>query len=121
MSHLRDLVEAYTTVWNERDVERFSTMVADGCIRHDPGSTRAIPLAENVARFVGTHEQLPGVRITNAAMFEHGDDTITVCYTFAHAAGELAGIEVFRFENDRIVEVWNVPPGDGPWPAAARR
>ena len=120
MSHLRDLVERYTTIWNEKDVAALTTMVLDGCIRHDPGATVRISHAENVARFKGAHEQFPGLQLTNAWMWEQGADTITVAYQMKAGESELAGIEVFRFADDRIVEVWNAPAGPGLWKSSFR-
>lgn len=115
MTTLRDLVDRYTTAWTNADEELFLSMVADGCVRHDPGTVHTISHAENAARFRHTHEQFPGLTFANAWMFEHGDDTITVCYAMTSGATTLAGIEVFRFAGGRIVEVWNAPPGTGAW------
>jgi SnoaL-like domain len=113
--NLRELVESYTDVWSTADVERFRTLVLDGCVRHDPGSTVAISLADNSARFLGTHAQFPGLRFKNTWMWEHGADTITVAYSMSSGATTLSGLEVFRFANGVIVEVWNVAPTPGFW------
>ena len=115
MTTLRELVDRYTEVWNDRDEAGFTSMVLDGCVRHDPGRSTAISLEENVARFVAARDQLPNYRLTNDRMWEHGDDTITVCYEMAYDGGVVAGIEVFRFADGRIVEVWNAPVGQGGW------
>ena len=115
MTTLRDLVDRYTDAWNERDEAVFRSMVLDGCVRHDPGRTVTISAEENVARFVAAREQLPGYRFSNDRMWEHGDDTITLCYQVDYDGGQLAGIEVFRFAHGRIVEVWNAPAGQGGW------
>ncbi len=115
MSHLSELIERYTVAWNERDVATFTSMVTDGCIRHDPGRTTTVSLRENEQRFLAAHEAMPGLHLTNAEMWEHGDDIITVCYAATHAGGSIAGIEVFRFDGDRVAEVWNAPPGEGTW------
>ncbi len=115
MTNIRAFIERYTEVWNRRDEAAFRTMVADGCLRHDPGASVAVSLEENVARFHGAHERFPGLRLVNVRMWEHGDDAITVCYELHHDGGSLAGLEVFRIAGDRIVEVWNTPPGDGTW------
>ncbi len=115
MDDLRELIERYTTIWNTKDLAGFRTMVADGCIRRDPGKTIEISLAENEGRFLRAHEQLPGLRLANAWMWEHGADTITVAFSMTSGSTELAGIEVFRFAGGKIVEVWNAPAGAGGW------
>ena len=112
---LRALIEQYTTYWNAADVEGFRSMIVDGCIRHDPGSTVEISLEENERRLVDTHARFPGLRLTNSRMWESGSDTITVAYSFAVGETVQASLEVFRFEGGRIVEVWNVSPDDGDW------
>jgi predicted SnoaL-like aldol condensation-catalyzing enzyme len=112
---LRDLIERYTDAYMRNDEAAFMAMVVDGCIRHDPGSTVAVPIDENVARFRAFQAQLPGARFTNAHMWEHGDDTITVAYTIDAGDMVVSGIEVFRFADGRIVEVWNTPVSPGGW------
>ena len=114
MTTLRDLIDRYTEAYHQRDETTFRSMVADGCLRHDPGSTVAVPIEDNVARFRAFHAQFPGARFTNARTWEHGD-AITVCYTIEAGDTVLSGIEVFRFDGGRIVEVWNTPPGKGAW------
>lgn len=114
MATLTELMDRYADVYARRDEAAFRAMVADGCIRHDPGSTRAVPIEENVARFRAFHEQFPNARFTNAAMFEHGD-AITACYTFVDGDTVASGIEVFRFADGRIVEVWNSVTAPGAW------
>ena len=115
MATTSELVARYTDAWDAKDEATFRAMVADGCIRHDPGSTTTISLDDNVARFRATHERFPGLRFTSAAMWEHGDDTITVCFSMTSGDTELSAIEVFRFADGRIVEVWNAPAGTGRW------
>jgi predicted ester cyclase len=111
----RALIQQYTAFWNAADVDGFRSMVVDGCIRHDPGSTVAISLDENERRLLEAHAAFPGLQLRNAWMWEHQSDTITVAYTVAFGSTVRASIEVFRFEGDRIAEVWNVAPNDGDW------
>ncbi len=123
MTSLRRLVERYTDAWNDCDETVFTAMVAEVCIRHDPGRTIEITRTENLARFRAAAEQFPGFRLSNAWMWEHGDEVITVAYEFTygadetagHTAGHAASIEVFRFHDDQIVEVWNAPTAPGGW------
>lgn len=120
MTSQRVLVERYTDAWNRRDETMFASMVADLCIRHDPGRTIEITRHENLIRFRAAVDQFPGFRLTNAHIWEHGTDAVTVAYEFTYnpadgSVGQGAGIEVFRFENDQIVEVWNAPTAPGGW------
>jgi predicted SnoaL-like aldol condensation-catalyzing enzyme len=115
MTTLRDLIDRYTDAYHEGDEATFLSMVADGCVRHDPGSTVAISHADNLARFRDFRAHFPGARFTNAHVWQHGDDTITVCYTVDAGETVLSGMEVFRFAEGRIVEVWNAPAGAGRW------
>lgn len=115
MTTLADLMDCYADVYHRRDEAAFRAMVADGCIRHDPGSTKVVSIEDNVARFHAFHAQFPNARFTNAAMFEQGD-AITACYSIDMGDGTVvSGIEVFRFVDGRIVEVWNAPVGPGAW------
>lgn len=117
MTTLAELVDRYTEAYHRRDEATFRAMVADGCVRHDPGASVAVPIEDNVARFRAFHERFPGARFTNAAVFAHGPDgdsgAVTVCYTIAAADTVVSGIEVFRFAGGVIVEVWNAPVGQG--------
>ncbi len=115
--NLRDLVQTYTDVWNTADVDRFRLLVRDVCVRHDPGSTVTISLADNERRFRETHQRYPGLRFTNTWMWEHGDDTIAVAYSMTSGPDTFSSLEVFRFAEGRIVEVWNVAPANGQWMA----
>ena len=115
--NLRDLVQTYTDVWNTADVDRFRLLVRDGCVRHDPGSTVVIFLPDNERRFRETHKGFPGLRFTNTWMWEHGDDTITVAYSMTSGLDAFSSLEVFRFAEGQIVEVWNVAPANGQWMA----
>ncbi len=116
MTSPRELVERYTVAWNSRDEELFASMVGDVSVRHDPGRTVSITRAENLARFRGAAEQFPGFQLINGQMWEHGDNAITVAYEFTYdGGGHAASIEIFRFENDQIVEVWNTPTAPGGW------
>lgn len=114
MATLTDLMDRYIDVYHERDEAGFRAMVADGCIRHDPGSTKVVPIGDNVARFWAFHEQFPNARFTNAVVFEQGD-VVTVGFTIEQGDTVLSGIEIFRFADGRIVEVWNAPAGPGAW------
>lgn len=112
---LRSLIEQYTNYWNDADVDGFRSMIVDGCVRHDPGSTVEVSLADNERRLLDTHARFPGLRLTNSWMWESGSDTITVAYAFAVGDTVRSSLEVFRFEDGRIAEVWNVSPDDGAW------
>lgn len=111
----RSLIERYTSHWNAVDVAGFRSMIVDGCIRHDPGSTVPVSLDENERRFLAAHAAFPGLQLTNAWMWEDDADCITVAYTMTVGATVRAGLEVFRFAGDQIAEVWNVAPNDGDW------
>ena len=109
----RALIEQYTSYWNAVDVAGFRSMIVDGCIRHDPGSTARISLDENEHRFLAAHAAFPGLHLSNAWMWDGEGDCITVAYTMTVGPTVRAGIEVFRFAADQIAEVWNVAPERG--------
>jgi hypothetical protein len=111
----RALIQQYTEYWNAADVPGFRSMVIDGCIRHDPGSTVAISLDQNERRMLEAHAAFPGLRLRNSWMWEHPPDAITVAYTVSFDQTVRSALEVFRFEGERIAEVWNVAPNDGDW------
>jgi predicted SnoaL-like aldol condensation-catalyzing enzyme len=114
MTTLTELMDRYVDVYHQRDEAGFRAIVADGCIRHDPGSTRVVPIEDNVARFWAFHEQFPNARFTNAVVFEQAD-VVTVGYTIEQGDTVASGIEIFRFVDGVVVEVWNAPVGPGAW------
>jgi len=111
----RGLIEQYTSYWNDGDVAGFRSMIVDGCVRHDPGSTVPVSLDDNERRFRAAHATYTGLQLRNTWMWEHETDCITVAYTMTVGVTVLAGLEVFRFADGLIAEVWNVAPNEGDW------
>lgn len=117
----RGVIERRTEVWNLGRLEWIADLVADPCLRHDPGRVQTVTAAENEQRVRAGRERFPGIAFENAVLAAAGE-YVTSCFTMhwndPDAPGgrqERAGIEVFRVVDGRIAETWNVEPGEGPW------
>jgi len=88
--------------------------------RHDPPKPSfTSTLAENQARMTTTHQQLGGLKLVNRDVIAQGE-LACVRYELSGRTGDrdvvMSGIEIFRVVGGEIVEVWNAPSADGPWP-----
>lgn len=118
----RTVIERWTEIWNSGAVEHVAELVADPCIRHSPGHVVAMSLNENIERIrASRRDRWPGVRFENEVLVADGE-YVTSCYTMrwddsssSDAGGEMAGIEVFRVIDGRIVETWTTSPDPGVW------
>jgi predicted SnoaL-like aldol condensation-catalyzing enzyme len=115
------VIERWTEVWNEGRLEWIPHLVADPCLRHHPGSVEKFTVVDNVERVRAGRKQFPGVAFENVVLTadaEYVTSVYTMRWNHPDADGgrrEAAGIEVFRVEDGRITETWNVEPGPGPW------
>lgn len=113
----RELIELYwTEVWNNRQVELIRELCADPIIRHDPGSTTALSLEDQIARVRQQSEAAE-------PYFEHevllADDTyVTSVWNMHTRKGErieLCGIEVFKAVDGKFTDCWNSSYVAGRW------
>jgi len=113
----RELIELYwTEVWNNRQTELIRELCADPIIRHDPGSTTALSLEDQIARVRQQSEAAE-------PYFEHevllADDTyVTSVWNMHTRKGErieLCGIEVFKAVDGKFTDCWNSSYVAGRW------
>lgn len=113
----RELIELYwTEVWNNRNAEMIRELCADPIVRHDPNSTTALSLDDQVARVLQQSE-------TAEPFFEHevlcADDTFVTSVWNMHTRKgkkvELCGIEVFKAVDGKFTDCWNSSYVAGRW------
>lgn len=116
------VVERWTNeVWNAGRMEFVPELVAEGCLRHDPGKPpRKISVAENLERIASFRKQVPDLHFTNDDLVADGD-RVVARFTMTGSDPEkderfaFSGIEIFRVRGGRIVETWSSETASGPW------
>lgn len=113
----RELITLYwDEVWNNRRTELIRELCADPIIRHDPGSTTALSIEDQIARVRQQSEALE-------PYFEHevllADEThVTSVWNMHTRKGErieLCGIEVFKAVDGKFTDCWNSSYTPGRW------
>lgn len=113
----KELIELYwTEVWNNRNAELIGELCADPIVRHDPGSTTALSIEDQIARVRQQSEKAE-------PFFEHevlhADDTyVTSVWNMHTRKGErieLCGIEVFKAVDGKFTDCWNSSYVAGRW------
>ncbi len=113
----RELIELYwTEVWNNRNADLIRELCSDPIIRHDPNSTTALSLEDQIARVKQQSEAAE-------PYFEHevllADDTyVTSVWNMHTRKGdrvELCGIEVFKAVDGKFTDCWNSSYVAGRW------
>ena len=108
-------------VWNAGELDVAHELVADGCIRHDPGKPpREISLAENLERIGALRQQVPDLNFRNDDLVADGDRvvarfTMTGTDPESHERFAFSGIEIFRLADGKIAETWSSETAAGPW------
>ncbi len=113
----RELIELYwTEVWNNRNAELIRELCADPIVRHDPNSTTALSLEDQIARVRQQSEAAE-------PYFEHevlvaDDHYVTSVWNMHTRKGdrvELCGIEVFKAVDGKFTDCWNSSYVAGRW------
>lgn len=102
-------------VWNKGRFDLIPELCADQIVRHDANTVTVLDLDEQIARIRHNFEEL---RPTFEPVVLAGDDqfiTLVWNVTGRDPHWKWCGIEIFRVENGKIVEVWNSPYVDGRW------
>ena len=121
MSDPRTVIERWTEVWNDGRLEWIPDLVADPCLRHQPGSAEKCTVVDNVERVRAGRKQFPGVTFENVVLTVDGEyvtSVFTMQWIDADADDgrrETAGIEVFRVVGGLITETWTAELAPGPW------
>lgn len=106
-------------LYNERRLELIPELIADPEIRHAPGETRVMSLAENTERLEKMFAACPRLRFEPAVVIADGE-LVSVAWngwsTMTDGRSyEFAAVELFRVRDGKIVEIWNAKEAKGLW------
>ncbi|MEO5900276.1 MAG: ester cyclase [Ilumatobacteraceae bacterium] len=114
------VVRRYLAVlYNDRRLDLIPELLADPEIRHAPGETRSVSLAENTERLEKMLAACPVLRFEPSVVVVNGD-LVSVAWNgwsqqLDGRAYEFAAIEMFRVRDGKIVEIWNAKEAKGLW------
>lgn len=115
-----EVVQTYLDVlYNQRRLDLIPALIADETWRHAPGEVRMLTIDESIERLTGLLDLCPVLRFETSVMVAEGD-LVTVAWNgwSTQTSGksyEMAGIEIFRVVEGRIVEIWNSREARGLW------
>lgn len=119
----REVVQRYLDVlYNERRLDLIPDLISDPTWRHKAGEVTSLTMAETIGRLEATLELCPELHFDSVVL--HDDGTmVTVNWngTSTQRDGksyEYCGIEVFRVDGGKIVEIWNSRETGGHWQPA---
>jgi predicted SnoaL-like aldol condensation-catalyzing enzyme len=106
-------------MYNERRLDLAPELIADPEIRHAPGETRVVGLAENIERLEKMFELCPVLRFEPELVITQ-DDLVSVAWNgwSTQTDGrsyEFAAVEIFRVVDGKITEIWNSKEAKGRW------
>ena len=116
----REVVSTYLDVlYNQRRLDLIPALIADPTWRHAPGEIKQLSLAESLERLEKTLDLCPVLRFDSSVVV-CDDDKVAVAWNGFSTqrdgkSYELAGIEIFRVADGRIVEIWNSREARGLW------
>jgi predicted SnoaL-like aldol condensation-catalyzing enzyme len=114
------VVRRYLSVlYNERRLDLIPELIADPEIRHAPGQTVVMSLADNTARLERMLAECPVLRFDPMAVVAQGE-LVSVAWNGYSTQNsgksyEFAAIEMFRVVGGKIVEIWNAREARGLW------
>jgi predicted SnoaL-like aldol condensation-catalyzing enzyme len=117
-----DVVRRYLAeLYNERRLDLAPELIADPEIRHAPGETKVMTLAENTERLAKMFAACPELRFEPAVVIAQ-DDLVSVAWNgwstqLDGRSYEFAAVELFRVRDGKIVEIWNAKEAKGHWSA----
>lgn len=106
-------------LYNERRLDLVPELIADPEIRHAPGETKVLTLAENTRRLEEMLAACPVLRFEPAVVITEGE-LVSVAWNGSSTqtdgrSYEFAAIELFRVRDGKIVEIWNAREARGHW------
>ncbi|EKF25207.1 snoaL-like polyketide cyclase family protein [Mycolicibacterium hassiacum DSM 44199] len=118
----REVVELYNLVaWNQKDFALAEELLGETVIRHEVGRADTLTRAQAVQRLVDMWAIAERLRF-DLKLVIAGDDGEHVAIVYESPIRlkdgtdtSVAGMEIFRVVDGRIVEVWNCGYGQGVW------
>ncbi|MPY94846.1 MAG: hypothetical protein GEV08_17820 [Acidimicrobiia bacterium] len=116
-----DVVRRYLAVlYNERRLDLVPELIAPDEVRHAPGDTNVLSLAENTERLEKMLAACPVLRFEPVVVITQGD-LVSVAWNGWSTQTDgrsyvFAGVELFRVRDGKIVEIWNSKEAKGHWP-----
>jgi ketosteroid isomerase-like protein len=106
-------------LYNERRLDLIPELLGDPQIRHAPGDTVVLSLAQNTERLEKMLAACPVLRFDPAVVVAQGD-LVSVAWngwsTQTNGKSyEFAAVELFRVRDGKIVEIWNSREARGHW------
>ncbi len=115
-----DVVRRYLgELYNERRLDLIPELIADPEIRHAPGETKVLNLAENTKRLEQMFAACPVLRFEPTVVIAQGD-LVSVAWNGWSTQNDgrsysFAAIELFRVRDGKIAEIWNAKEAKGLW------
>ena len=118
--HKRLVLRFYEEVWNRGNVDVALEVFAEDYVRHDLRPTKAIPGGEGQRKIAADFRRaFPDLRMSVDLILAEGDLVAARWTTTGTHTGRWAdvpptgrtmtfsGVNVFRFEDGKVVELWN--------------
>ena len=117
-----EVVNTYLDVlYNQRRLDLIPDLIADATWRHKPGEVKQLTLAESIERRTQLLALCPVLRFETSVRVVEGP-MVTVAWNgwSTQTTGKsytMSGIEIFRVQDGKIVEIWNSREAAGLWQA----
>lgn len=115
-----EVVNTYLDVlYNQRRLDLIPELIADATWRHAPGAVTQLSLSESIERLGKLLELCPVLRFETSVRVVEGP-MVTVAWNgwSTQTTGKsytMSGIEIFRVQGGKIVEIWNSREAAGLW------
>ena len=119
----REVVDLYIyQLYNQRRLDLVRELIAPVTWRHKPGKLERLDLDQSMKRLSDLLDLCPEIRFDNSLVLADGDKVAIAWNGWTRQTSgksyELAGIEIFRVVDGKIVEVWNAREAAGLWQAS---
>jgi ketosteroid isomerase-like protein len=116
----REVVDLYIyQLYNQRRLDLVRELIAPKTWRHKPGKVEKLDLDQSMKRLSDLLDLCPEIRFDNSLVVADGDKVAIAWNGWTRQTDgrtyELAGIEIFRVRDGKIVEVWNAREAKGLW------
>ena len=117
--HERVVRRYFTQIYGERHLDLLPEFIDDPTYRHKAGEVRALSMSDTRERLKSFLSECESCEIVPAKLVCAGEFVTALWQgrSRRHNSDEFetSGIEVFRFRNGKIVEIWNSRESGGHW------